>query len=48
VSIRSYVCVDDIVFGGEPADRRRPGARRARTGIAQALYEEAVYDEGGR
>ena len=32
VKIRSYVCVDDVGKVGQPADRRRAGARRRRAG----------------
>ena len=32
IKLRSYVCVDDVGVVGEPADRRGPGARRARAG----------------
>ena len=31
----------------QPAHRRGPAARRRRQGIAQALYEDAVYDADG-
>ena len=31
----------------EPAARRRPGARRARVGHRQALWEQMVYDDDG-
>jgi len=33
--------------GGQSHDRRRSGARRCGQGIAQALFEEAVYDADG-
>ncbi|HEY0807329.1 MAG TPA: molybdopterin cofactor-binding domain-containing protein, partial [Pseudonocardiaceae bacterium] len=47
VSIRSYVCVDDIGKVVNPliADGQVHGGLAQ--GIAQALYEEAVHDESG-
>jgi aerobic carbon-monoxide dehydrogenase large subunit len=47
VSLRTYVCVDDIGVVVNPliADGQVHGGLAQ--GIAQALYEEAVYDESG-
>ncbi|MFC4001362.1 xanthine dehydrogenase family protein molybdopterin-binding subunit [Prauserella oleivorans] len=47
VSLRSYVCVDDVgkVINPLIVDGQMHGGLAQ--GIAQALYEEAVYDESG-
>ncbi|MGH3588857.1 MAG: xanthine dehydrogenase family protein molybdopterin-binding subunit, partial [Pseudonocardia sp.] len=47
VSIRSYVCVDDVGHVVNPliVDGQVHGGLAQ--GIAQALFEEAVYDESG-
>jgi carbon-monoxide dehydrogenase large subunit len=47
VSIRSYVCVDDIGSVVNPLIVEGQVHGGLTQGIAQALYEEAVYDEGG-
>ena len=48
VELTRYVAVDDCGNVDQPDDRRRPGARRRRPGIGQALYEGAIYDEDGQ
>ena len=47
VKIRSYVCVDDIGSRGQPAIVEGQVHGGLAQGIAQALYEEAVYDDEG-
>jgi aerobic carbon-monoxide dehydrogenase large subunit len=47
VKIRKYVCVDDIGSVINPLIVEGQVHGGLAQGIAQALYEEAVYDEGG-
>jgi len=47
VSIRQYVCVDDIGIVVNPVIVEGQIHGGLAQGIAQALYEEAVYDESG-
>ncbi|MGH3694755.1 MAG: xanthine dehydrogenase family protein molybdopterin-binding subunit [Pseudonocardiaceae bacterium] len=47
VSIRSYVCVDDVGTVVNPLIVEGQVQGGLAQGIAQALFEEAVYDEGG-
>jgi aerobic carbon-monoxide dehydrogenase large subunit len=47
VTIRSYVCVDDVGTVVNPLIVEGQVHGGLAQGIAQALYEEAVYDEGG-
>ncbi|RKM72642.1 xanthine dehydrogenase family protein molybdopterin-binding subunit [Rhodococcus opacus] len=47
VGIRSYVCVDDIGHVVNPLIVEGQVHGGLAQGIAQALYEEAVYDESG-
>ena len=47
VRIRSYVCVDDIGHVVNPLIVEGQVHGGLAQGIAQALYEEAVYDESG-
>jgi aerobic carbon-monoxide dehydrogenase large subunit len=47
VKIRSYVCVDDVGTVVNPLIVEGQVHGGVVQGIAQALFEEAVYDEGG-
>jgi carbon-monoxide dehydrogenase large subunit len=47
VTIRSYVCVDDVGTVVNPLIVEGQVHGGVAQGIAQALFEEAVYDEGG-
>jgi carbon-monoxide dehydrogenase large subunit len=47
VTIRSYVCVDDVGKVVNPLIVEGQVHGGLAQGIAQALFEEAVYDEGG-
>jgi carbon-monoxide dehydrogenase large subunit len=47
VTIRSYVCVDDVGVVVNPIIVEGQVHGGLAQGIAQALYEEAVYDESG-
>jgi carbon-monoxide dehydrogenase large subunit len=47
VTIRSYVCVDDVGTVVNPLIVEGQVHGGLAQGIAQALFEEAVYDEGG-
>jgi carbon-monoxide dehydrogenase large subunit len=47
VTIRSYVCVDDVGMVVNPLIVEGQVHGGLAQGIAQALFEEAVYDEGG-
>ncbi len=47
VTIRSYVCVDDVGTVVNPLIVEGQVHGGIAQGIAQALFEEAVYDEGG-
>jgi carbon-monoxide dehydrogenase large subunit len=47
VTIRSYVCVDDVGTVVNPLIVEGQVHGGLAQGVAQALFEEAVYDEGG-
>jgi carbon-monoxide dehydrogenase large subunit len=47
VTIRSYACVDDVGTVVNPLIVEGQVHGGLAQGIAQALFEEAVYDEGG-
>src|SRR4029453_4068305 len=47
VRIRSYVSVDDVGNVVNPMIVEGQGPGGTAQGVAQALYEEAVYDESG-